>query len=99
MYIKQRIFAILLILGSIAMIYYGWYRLWNEGVYSLRMAAFSPLIGVGGIFLLFFPTMFGKPETTKEKVIVLSAFVVGIVAGGVDLYFMGSGFFGFFKGF
>ena len=74
MYIKQRIFAVLLILVSIALVYYGWYRLWNEGEYSLRMATFSPLIGIGGIFLLFFPSMFGKPETTKEKVIVMAVF-------------------------
>lgn len=95
MYTKQRIFAVLLILGSIAMIYYGWYRLENEGVYSLKMAAFAPLIGVGGIFLLFFPTMFGKPETTKEKVIVFAVFAVGILAGLINWYLMDPGFFGF----
>ena len=95
MYTKQRIFAVLLILGSIAMIYYGWHRLWNEGVYSLRIAAFAPLIGVGGMFLLFFPSMFGKPETTKEKVIVMAVFAVGIVAGLVNWYLMDPGYFGF----
>ena len=95
MYIKQRIFAVLLILGSIAMIYYGWYRLWNEGEYSLRMAAFAPLIGVGGIFLLFFPSMFGKPNTTKEKVIVFAVFAIGIVAGLINWYLMDPGFFAF----
>jgi hypothetical protein len=95
MYMKQRIFAVLLILGSIAMICYGWYRLWNEGVYSLRLAAFSPLIGIGGIFLLFFPSMFGKPETTKEKVIVFAVFAIGIVAGLVNWYLMDPGYFAF----
>ena len=77
------------------MIYYGWYRLSNEGVYSLKMAAFAPLIGVGGIFLLFFPSMFGKPNTTKEKVIVFTVFAVGIVAGLINWYLMDPGFFGF----
>ena len=95
MYVKQRLFAVVLVLLSIALIYYGWYRLENEGVYSLKMAAFSPLIGVGGIFLLFFPTMFGKPDTTKEKVIVLLVFGVGIVAGLINWYLMDPGFFGF----
>jgi hypothetical protein len=95
MYIKQRLFAVVLILISIIMIYYGWYRLENEGVYSLKMAAFSPLIGIGGIFLLFFPTMFGKPETTKEKVIVFAVFAVGIVAGLINWYLMDPGYFGF----
>lgn len=95
MYVKQRIFAVLLILGAIGMIYYGWYRLWQEGDYSLRMAAFAPLIGMGGLFLLFFPSMFGKPETTKEKVIVLAVFAIGILAGLVNWYLMDPGFFGF----
>jgi hypothetical protein len=95
MYIKQRLFAVVLILVSIALIYYGWYRLWTEGDYSLRMAAFSPVIGIGGIFLLFFPTMFGKPETTREKVIVMAVFAVGIVAGLINWYLMDPGYFGF----
>ncbi len=95
MYIKQRLFAILLVLGSIGMIYYGWRQLWNEGVYSLKMAAFSPLVGVGGIFLLLFPTMFGPPNTTKEKVIVFAVFAVGIAAGLINWFLMDPGFFGF----
>ena len=95
MYLKQRILAVVLILGSVAMIYYGWHKLWEEGVYSLKMAAFAPLIGVGGIFLMFFPTMGGKPNTTKEKVIVLAVFVVGILAGLINWYLMDPGFFGF----
>lgn len=95
MYMKQRLFAVLLILGSIAMIYYGWYRLKSEGVYSLRMAAFAPLVGIGGIFLLFFPSMFGKPGTTKEKVIMFVVFAIGLVAGLVNWYLMDPGFFGF----
>ena len=95
MHVKERIIAVILVLVSIAMIYYGWYRLWNEGEYSLRMAAFAPLIGVGGIFLLFFPSMFGKPNTTKEKLIVMGVFVVGIIAGLVNWYLMDPGFFSF----
>ena len=95
MYIKQRLFAVALILVSIGLVYYGWYRLWNEGVYSLRMAAFSPLIGVGGIFLVFFPSLFGKPETTKEKLIVMAVFVVGIIAGLINWYLMDPAYFGF----
>lgn len=95
MYIKQRIFAVVLILVSIGLIYYGWHQLTTEGVYSLRMAAFSPLIGVGGIFLLFFPSMFGKPETTKEKLIVMAVFVVGIIAGLINWYLMDPSYFGF----
>jgi hypothetical protein len=94
-YIKQRLLGVGLILGSIAMIYYGWNRLWEEGVYSLKMAAFAPLIGIGGIFLLMFPSMGGKPNTTKDKVIVFVVFAIGIVAGLINWYLMDPGFFGY----
>jgi hypothetical protein len=94
-YIKQRLFAVVLILLSIGMIYYGWYRLREEGVYSLKMVAFAPLIGVGGIFLLFFPAMIGKPDTAKEKVIVLVVFAIGIVAGLINWFLMDPAFFGY----
>jgi len=92
---KQRLLAVLLILGSVAMIYYGWYSLREYGVYYLKMAAFAPLIGVGGIFLLFFPSLGGKPNTTKEKVIVMVVFAIGIVAGLINWFLMDPGFFGF----
>ncbi|HKP35370.1 MAG TPA: hypothetical protein VJT71_00825 [Pyrinomonadaceae bacterium] len=95
MHIKARLFAILLILGCAAMIYYGWYRLREEGVYSLKMAAFAPLGVVGGIFLLLFPTMGGKPETTKAKVIVFAVFAIGLVAGLINWFLMDPGFFGY----
>jgi hypothetical protein len=95
MHIKARLFAILLILGCVAMIYYGWYRLGEEGVYSLKMAAFAPLGVVGGIFLLLFPTMGGKPETGKQKVIVFAVFAIGIVAGLSNWFLMDPGFFGY----
>ena len=95
MYIKQRLFALLLIAVCGAMIYYGWYRLQTEGVYSLKMAAFAPLGVVGGIFLLLFPTLSGKPNTGKEKVIVFAVFAIGIVAGLLNWYLMDPGFFGF----
>ena len=93
-YIKQRIIAVLLILFSAAMIYYGWYRLREEGVYSLKMAAFAPLGLVGGIFLLLFPSMAGKPNTTKQRVIVFLVFAIGIVAGLINWFLMDPGFFG-----
>ena len=95
MYIKQRLFAVVLILASIGMIYYGWSRLWGEGVYSLKMAAFSPLVGVGGLFLMFFPTMWGPPTNTKERVILLAVFAVGVIAGLINWFLMDPGFFGF----
>lgn len=93
-HLKQRLMAIVLILFSAAMVYYGWYRLREEGVYSLKMTTFAPLGVVGGIFLLIFPTLAGKPNTTKDKVIVLFVFLVGMAAGLVNWYLMDPGFFG-----
>ena len=93
-HLKQRIIAVLLILFSGAMVYYGWYRLWEEGVYSLKMAAFAPLGVVGGFFLLFFPSLGGKPTTTKERVVVFLVFAVGLAAGLINWFLMDPGFFG-----
>lgn len=93
-HLKQRLIAIVLILCSAAMIYYGWYRLREEGVYSLKMATFAPLGVVGGVFLLLFPSLGGKPNTRKQKVIVLLVFLVGLAAGLVNWYLMDPGFFG-----
>ena len=93
-YVKQRLLAVLLILGSIAMIYYGWYKLRVDGVYYLKMAAFAPLLGVGGIFLLLFPSLGGTPNTTKEKIIVMAVFAIGVLAGLLNWFLMDPGFFG-----
>jgi len=97
-HLKQRLLAVLLILASIAMIYYGWYSLRVDGVYYLKMAAFAPLLGVGGIFLLFFPSLAGKPNTTKEKVTVMVVFAIGLLAGLINWYLMDPGFFSFLTG-
>lgn len=94
-YIKQRLLALFLIVLSIAMIYYGWYKLRVDGVYYLKMAAFAPLLGVGGLFLLFFPSLGGAPTTTKEKAIVLVVFVIGMLAGLLNWFLMDPSFFGF----
>ncbi len=93
-YLKARILALVLILGSIGLIYLGWHQLLTEGRYSLKLAAFSPVIGVGGFFLLIFPSMAGKPTTAKEKIIVLAVLVIGMLAGLVNWYLMDPGFFG-----
>ena len=58
------------------------------------MAAFGPVGVVGGFFLLLFPTMAGKPNTTQEKVIVLLVFVFGLIAGLVNWFLMDPGYFG-----
>jgi hypothetical protein len=93
-FIKARILALVLILLSIGLVYRGWYQLLNEGRYSMKLAAFGPVVGIGGIFLLIFPSMAGKPTTTKEKTIVLAVLVIGLLAGLINWYLMDPGFFG-----
>src|SRR5215510_16564782 len=95
MYLKQRLFALLLIVACAGMIYYGSYLLRTEGVYYMKMATFAPVGVVGGIFLLLFPTMGGKPNSTKQKVIVFAVLAIGIVVGLMNLFLMNPGFFGF----
>jgi len=94
MYIKQRLFALVMIIGFIGLTYYNWQQLWNDGKYSLKMAAFGPLGVVGGFFLLLFPTMAGPPTTTRARLVLLAVFVVGLAAGLVNWYLMDPGFFG-----
>ena len=94
MYFKQRLFALALIVGFAGLTYYNWHQLWQEQKYSLKLAAFGPLGVVGGSFMLFFPTMIGKPNTTQERVIVFLVFIVGVVAGLINWFLMDPGFFG-----
>jgi len=93
-HLKIRLFALVLIVVFAGIIYLGWHQLLTEGKYSLKMAAFGPVGLVGGLFLLVFPTMWGKPTTTREKVIVLLVFGIGLIAGLVNWYLMDPGFFG-----
>jgi hypothetical protein len=92
--VKARLFALVLILVCAGLTWYGWHQLTTEGRYPLKVAAFAPVGIVGGLFLLFFPKKFGKPQTTKDKVIVLLVFGVGLIAGLLNWYLMDPGFFG-----
>ena len=91
---KTRFFALVLILVCAGLTYYGWHQLQTEGRYSLKVAAFAPVGIVGGLFLLLFPTKAGKPDTTKDKIIVLVVFGIGLAAGLLNWYLMDPGFFG-----
>jgi hypothetical protein len=93
-HLKARLFAIVIIVIGVGLAYFNWQQLNAEGRYSFKIAAFSPLVVVGGIFLLLFPGKFGKPETTKDKMIVMLVFGIGLVAGAFNLYLMDPGFFG-----
>jgi uncharacterized membrane protein len=91
---KTRILAVILMVVSVVLVYYNWQHLLHQREYSTKMAAFAPLVGIGGLFLLLFPAMIGKPETGREKFIVMIVFVIGLVAGLYNWYLMDPGFFG-----
>jgi hypothetical protein len=91
---KTRVFALMLIIISVGLIYHNWQQLLQEREYSTKLAAFAPVVGVGALFWLIFPTMGGKPETAKEKIIVMIVFVIGLAAGLYNWYLMDPGFFG-----
>jgi hypothetical protein len=92
--VKARILGLVLLILGIGLVYFNWHQLLKDGSYSLKLAAFGPLVAIGGVFLIFFPSMGGKPNTTKEKLILLFVFVLGLAAGLVNWYLMDPGFFG-----
>ena len=93
-YVKARILGLVIILVFLGLTVYNWHQLLQEGRYSLKLAAFGPVGVIGGLFILIFPSMAGKPTTTKQKIIVLIVFGVGMVAGLINWYLMDPGFFG-----
>ena len=92
-HIKPRLLFLGLLIVSIVLVYYNWQQLFVSHKYSMKVAAFAPLCGVGGLFLMAFPTMAGKPHTIKEKTLVTLVFVIGMLAGLVNWYLMEPGFF------
>lgn len=93
-HLKARLLAVVIILIFAGLMYYNWRQLAEEGRYSLKLAAFGPVGVVGGLFLLLFPGKGGKPETTRDKVVALLVFGVGLAAGLLNWYLMDPGFFG-----
>jgi hypothetical protein len=93
-HLKMRLLGVVIIVVFAGLTYYNWRQLFDEGRYSLKMAAFGPVGVVGGLFVLLFPGKGGKPETTRDKIIVLLVFVGGLAAGLLNWYLMDPGFFG-----
>lgn len=90
---KERVFALLLIAISVFLVYYNWQQLFQQREYSTKLAAFAPLVGVGALFWLIFPSMGGKPETLKEKLILMIVLIVGLLAGLYNWFLMDPDFF------
>ena len=93
-HLKARLLALVLIVLSIGLVYYNWQQLLRDGSYSMKLAAFGPVIGIGGLYLLIFPSRAGKPVTTMDKVTVLVVLVIGMLVGLINWYLMDPGFFG-----
>ena len=93
-HLKGRLLGTVIILIFAGLTYYNWHQLHTEGKYSLKLAAFGPVGIVGGLFVLLFPSKGGKPETTRDKVVALLVFAVGLAAGLYNWYLMDPGFFG-----
>ncbi|MBV8856632.1 MAG: hypothetical protein JOZ02_06710 [Acidobacteria bacterium] len=93
-HLKARLLALAIIAIFAGLIYVNWHQLRTEGSYSLKLAAFGPVGVVGGLFILLFPAKGGRPETTRDKLIALLVFGVGLAAGLYNWYLMDPGFFG-----
>ena len=56
-YMRARILGAVITLVFIGLTWLGWHQLFTDGRYSLKLAAFSPVGIVGGLFLLAFPSL------------------------------------------
>ncbi len=93
-HLKARLLGAALVLLFAGLTYYNWHRLYGEGRYSPKLAAFGPVGVVGGLFLLLSPGRGGRPQTTADKLVVLAVLVAGLAAGLLNWYMMDPGFFG-----
>ena len=87
-YWQIRLFGLAIALISAALIYYNWQRVLTEGTYNFRTAALAPIGMVFGIYILFFPTKIGRPETALDKFLVFLLLAVGFAAGVYNWYRM-----------
>jgi uncharacterized membrane protein len=92
--LKARLIAIVIIAIFSVLMYVNWHQLTTSGTYSMKLAAFTPVGIIGGLFLFLFPSRAGKPTTTADKLLVLGVFIVGLLAGLVNWFLMDPGFFG-----
>ena len=86
MLLKQRVTAIFITLASIVILWETWSETGRGGGYFLKAAAFAPVGIVVGIFLIFFPKYYGKPETTRERFVVAAVYCVGLAFGIFNWY-------------
>lgn len=83
--LKQRIAGLLLALISAGIFYQTWSEAQHGGHY-LKAVALSPVGIIAGIFIVFFPQFYGKPETAGAKAVVFVVFAIGLMLGLGNLY-------------
>src|SRR5437868_3372477 len=93
-YLKVRVFGMVLIPLSGGGIYYNWWQLRHTGSYYMKLAAFGPVIAIGGVFLIVFPRRGGKPTSNGEKLVAMIVLAIGLVVGVINVYLMDPGVFG-----
>ena len=86
MMLKERVIGCIAALISLGILYWTWYEAQHKGIYYLKAALFTPIFIVLGMFLIFFPQFYGKPETTRQKIVVLAVFAIGVMLGLYNLY-------------
>jgi NhaP-type Na+/H+ or K+/H+ antiporter len=92
--LKIRLLGVGLILVFGFLVYVNWQNLITEGRYSLKLATFGPVGFVAGFYLFFFPGKGGKPQTTRDKIVVIVVFVIGVAVGLINWYLMDPSAFG-----
>ena len=94
MHLLTRFFGLIISLISAGITYYNWQNALTDGRYSINMAIFGPVGIIGGLFIMLFPTKSGRPTTTRDQILVLFVFGIGVVAGLYNWYMMDPGYFG-----
>jgi ABC-type Mn2+/Zn2+ transport system permease subunit len=84
--LKQRIIAIFISLASAGILWETWAEARHGGSYFLKAAALAPVGIVAGIFLIFFPKYYGKPETAHEKIVIAAVYSIGVAFGLFNWY-------------
>lgn len=85
---KMRLFALVIMVIFVSLVYYNWQEALTEGTYSIRLAAIGPLGIVGGLFMFLFLQNAGRPETTMQKIVAFLVFAIGLAAGLYNWYLM-----------
>ncbi|MGB7925989.1 MAG: hypothetical protein WCF57_22305 [Pyrinomonadaceae bacterium] len=69
---------------------YNWYLLINHGYFYLKLSGLAPFGALGGLLMIFFPSLAGPPShlDKRSKVIVWVLIAVGLALGAINFYLM-----------